>query len=112
MSDQDEMLSSGVKYLNEMKLSLAVSYDDDTCPVCGNKMTLVKVMLNNSIENDVRFECEQCGFNAPIQRLRNGESVTIPLYDKSIDKFIKFFKENDGKRILRRSRKRTILRRK
>lgn len=103
---------SGMKYLNELKSSLAVSYDDNTCPVCGNKMDLISVKyinhkkVNEDSEEDeieeiitnIRFECK-CGFCAPIQHLKNGEEITVPLYSKSIDRLLENFKKCNTRRI-------------
>lgn len=103
---------SGIEYLKELKSSLAVSYDDDTCPVCGNKMNIISIKYNmpNRINEDgeeeevddvivnIRFECD-CGFCSPIQHLKNGEEVTIPLYDKSIDRLLENFKKCNTRRI-------------
>ena len=92
-------LYTGIEYhKNEMELSPAIIFDDNTCPFCGEKMERITIQSFDTVST-IRFECKHCWYYSPIRHLTENLSIPLPLYDNSISKFIEEFGEDIHARI-------------
>ena len=82
--------SSGIDWVIN-GLHTIVSFDDDTCPVCGKGKLKLSSIYNHGIRSFVNYECDHCGFICPIDHdIKNLQNLK-PIYDDRISEFIKEF---------------------
>lgn len=99
MRHDADSLHTGIEYRKDkVKFTPAIIFDDDTCPMCGEKMERI-VIQSFDIPSTVRFECKNCWFYAPIRHSTENLAIPLPLYDNLIAEFIEGFGENVHDRI-------------
>ena len=82
-------LTTGSNYYKNQTM-FAVSFDNDTCPMCGHRLRVVK-MYNQSTDVAVRYQCDKCNFICPIQHYGKDLDKIKPMYDSSIFRFVQNF---------------------
>lgn len=84
--------SEYIKNMLKKKYNWAVTFNDNTCPVCGNKsLSIINVRDRESIYYHSHFECKECGFTCPIYHDCDTEK---PMYSDELYNFSVSFKKN------------------
>ena len=81
---------TGVELFNKGS-NFAIFMMDDSCPVCGHKLRLVKKFMD-SAQIPCKYLCDKCGFMCPIYHDSRDFSKCIPIYDNKIKDFRESFK--------------------
>lgn len=92
------MSTINISDLKKDKPRQALIFTDETCPCCGEKLSIDKRLLKR-MEVKIRYICYHCGFICPI-KFEDGQ--TTPVYDQSIHDFIQNFGDKDRYKFVRR----------
>lgn len=97
----EDKASTGIINFINNNLKEGIIFLDNTCPKCGNQLNLITKPLNNTYIA-VRYECFKCKYICPIKYDIKGnicnqnycdEVKPYPIYDVSINNFLKTFGE-------------------